>query len=186
MASRNIHRIVMTRNPRSVDFFSVEGIIRIRELPADCSLEDFRAWWPRLTEREKDRYTVQRFHNLLTTAGKASLLAWMATLPAFPGGTITGNPFAQNFAIGTGVVTGIFASDTTLFTQAVSKQITTATSTPPQIDYSTFFATTDFNHNTATNGGLLSASGGTLLTHFACSYTAGTLPFTFDYLLNIQ
>jgi hypothetical protein len=184
----------MTRKRRRqsthyLDFIKIEGIIRIRELPIDCTEEDFKAWWPRLAEQEKDRYTVDRFHNLITAGGKTALINYLKTLPATVGTQLNNvDPFGEKMALGNGVVTGIFASDTSIFGLLSNKNITSASGNSNQVDYSTFFASTDISSSiTLTNGGLFGGSGANvLLTHFACSYTTTANPFTFDYLINLS
>src|SRR5438874_1377832 len=85
-----------------------KGIIRIRELSRDITLEDYLEMWSKLTEKEKDRYTVYRTENQLLTAGKnATLNFW--------GSQAAQNPFAQYFAVGNNTgFTGVLPADTSL------------------------------------------------------------------------
>lgn len=165
------------------------GLIRVRELPRDCTEADFRAWWPRLTEQERDRYTVARFHNLVTTAGKTAIVLCLYPVPTI-GTTVTVTAFAQKFGIGNGAIpsAGITAGDTALFGQVLQKAVTSGSNPggSNQLDYSTFISNTDYASGSITNAGLFGGASGTaLLTHFACTYTKGTNPITFDYLLTL-
>src|SRR5204862_7770868 len=40
------------------DALHFSGLVKVRELPRDCEFADFMAWWPRLTERERERWTA--------------------------------------------------------------------------------------------------------------------------------
>lgn len=176
----------MTYRHKDIIKLNPTGIIRIRELPADCTEEDFRAWWPRLTEQEKDRYTVARFTNLVTAAGKTAIIAMLYAVP-LSGTTVTVTAFGQKFAIGSGTVTSITSGDTSLFGEVLRKNITNGTNVGgTQVDYSTFITNTDYASGAITNAGIIGGASGTaLLTHFSCTYTKGATPITFDYLLNI-
>jgi hypothetical protein len=163
------------------------GLIRVRELPRDCTEDDFRAWWPRLTEHEKDRYTVARFHNLVTSAGKAAIVLCLFPVPTV-GTTVNVTAFAQKFAIGNGAVSGIAAGDTSLFGEVMRKAVTQGSNPggSNQLDYSTFITNTDYASGLITNAGLIGGASGTaLLTHFSCTYTKGANPISFDYLLTL-
>ena len=159
------------------------GMIKIREFPLDATLEDWLAWWPRLTSRERDRYTLAEAHNLLTSAGRTQLLQFI--------GNNTGTaPFSQYLAIGTGNINMVAPADTSLATELYRQVPNTSTITGTQNDLATVIGT-NTAPGTWTNCGLFgvnatgTAGSGTLMTHALLSYTKvnGT-PVTIDYLLS--
>lgn len=167
-------------------FIRFEGLVRVRELPRDCELQDFMEWWPRLTQRERERYTVYEHKNLLTTAGRNQLLTYISN----SGGTTLA--FAQYFSVGTFPITSVSPGDSSVQTEIFRAVPNSAVITGTQVDISTFFGASQANGN-YTNAGLygLNATStlgsGTLMTHTLYSYSkANGTPITNDYLVNLQ
>jgi len=161
------------------------GIISIRELPPDMTERDYLAWWPRLSEKEKDRYTVYRTENQLLTAGRNATLDYWSSQAAV-------NPFAQYFAVGDGGFTGVLPADSTLVGEVFRKIPTTITRTGNQVDVATLFLTTEGNF-TYTNAGLYgnnatgTANSGTLYTHAPYAYPkTSAVSITNDYVMTLS
>ena len=161
------------------------GMIKIREFPLDATLEDWLAWWPRLSEKEKDRYTLAESHNLLTTSGRTQLLQ-------FAGNNTGTAPFSQYLAIGTGTINSVSAGDTSILGEIYRQVPNTATITGTQNDIATVIGT-NTAPGTWTNCGFYgvaatsTAGTGTLLTHALLSYPKvnGT-PVTIDYVISVN
>jgi hypothetical protein len=167
------------------DEMRVTGIIKIREYPLGASLEDWLAWWPLLTEQERDRYTLYEHHNTITNSGRTQALTYLSASTA----TVQG--WAQYFAVGTLATNTVGAGDTVLGNEIYRQVPTTTTVTGTQVDIATVIGT-----NTApgvyTNGGLYgvtatgSANSGTLVTHSLMNYTkVNGVPVVADYLINL-
>lgn len=179
-----------------MDIIHVEGIIRTRLLPEDWTYADYAYWWlpefdsnmriirmPRMSNKEKERYTVAEEHNLLTTNGRTQILTFIGA-----SGTGTG-AFAQYFAVGTGSISSVSAGDTSLATELYRAVPASAVISGNQIDISIPFGAGVAN-GTWTNAGIFgvnatSTSGsGTLMTHALYSYTkTNTQSVTNDYLI---
>jgi len=157
-----------------------EGILRIREIPADWDEATFQHWWARMTEREKDRWTRWEGSNLLMNAGRNQLLTFLgqATAPA---------TFSQQFSVGTGTIYAVQPSDT-----AVSGELARIAPASFSIVGNTVTVTSTFStsqaNGTWTNCGLYGISAtstlgtGTLMTHLLCSFTkTSASAITCDY-----
>jgi hypothetical protein len=163
-----------------------KGVISIRELPRDMSLEDYLEMWPRLTEKEKDRYTVYRSENQLLTAGRNITLDFWSS-------QVAQNPFAQYFAVGNDAgFTGVLPADTTLAGEVFRKVPTTITRIGGQVDVATLFLTSEGNF-TYTNAGLFgnnataTPGSGSLYTHAPYSYTkTSAVSITNDYVMTLS
>ena len=178
----------------------VEGILRVRELPADWDEATFRYWWgaeyddsgrmvrpPRMSNREKDRYTVYEQKNSIMSAGIAALLQYAGA------NSLSGLfPWGQYFSVGTNQITGVTPLDTSVAGEAFRKLTTLSTVTGTQTDISTFFAQSEGNF-TYTNAGLYGGSGasstlgtGTLYTHVLYAFTKTSAnPITNDYIIQL-
>jgi hypothetical protein len=187
----------------SPECFGVQGIIRIRKIPF-TSLEEYNYWWlpeldasgritrqPRMSQREKDRYTDAEFHNILTNNGRQTLLTYV--------GSQSGNsvPFAQEFGIGTGPLVAIAPADTALANEIYRFFPSAAIIVGTQVDIPSVISGSQAN-GTWTNAGLFGGgqakpfpnlNTGTLYTHSLTNYVAnfggGQGGATIDYLLNI-
>jgi len=166
-----------------MDTLHFEGILKIREIPADWTDEEFRRWWcderdpasgallrkAGMDEREKDRYTVLEARNLLMSAGRTQLLT-------FAGASTAPTAFAQYYSVGTGSIFTVQASDTTIATELFRAVPASYSVVGNGVTITTNFSTSQAN-GTYTNAGLWGngASGtlgtGTLMTHLLYSYT---------------
>ena len=162
------------------------GIILLRELPRDCELEDFLEMWPKLSLKERDRYSAAEFRNTLTSAGRAQVLTYLSSSFA----TTLG--FAQEFSVGTFPINSVSPGDTAVQGEIFRATPQTVAITGTQADVATYFGASQAN-GTYTNCGLYGISAtntlgtGTLMTHSIYKYTKqnGT-PTVNDYLLNQQ
>src|SRR5438445_13884825 len=104
------------------EVLDVEGIMRFRRIPDDWSEATYRYWWlpewnedhtkiirpARMGPIEKERYTVEEFHNILTTQGRTYILTYMSSsTPNTPA-------WAQQFAVGTFPLTAVSPGDTSV------------------------------------------------------------------------
>lgn len=163
------------------------GRILIRELPAHWDRAMFEFWYPRMKERERDRYTVAEAKNLITTLGRAQVLGYI------------GNPssntaaFSQYFAVGTFPINSVQPGDSVVNSELFRAIPSSYTVSGNTVDISTFFSTAQGN-GTLTNCGLFGATAtatpgsGTLMTHALLNnyvkdnaHTA-----TFDYLITLN
>lgn len=171
------------------------GLIRAREVPFETEAE-WAYWWlcernlsgkiirpARMSDREKERYTVAACENILVSSGITQVLNYIGSTS----GNSTG--FAQYFAVGNVAISSVQSNDTSVAGEYFRAVPSAANVTGVQIDLSTFFASGSGN-GSITNAGLFGngASGtlgsGTLFTHSPFAYTKlnGT-PITADYLL---
>lgn len=176
------------------EYFSVRGILRTRELPENWDEATFRYWWldeknsdgmvvrrARMSPKEKDRYTVMEAENLITTNGRTQLLTYLGESAG------TAILFSKWFAVGTGAITSVSPSDTSLSTELYRLQPTGTSITGTQQDVSILFTTSNGN-GTWTNAGFFgnaatsTPGSGTLYTHVLYSYTKTTGSVTNDYL----
>jgi hypothetical protein len=164
----------------------VVGIVKVRELPAGCSREDFMEWWPRLTEKERERHTVYEHKNILTTVGRNQLLNFIASNNAVIGA------FAQFFSVGTLPITSVSPGDTQVQTEIFRAVPTLITLTGQQVNISTYFGPSQANGNYS-NGGLYGINAtstlgtGTLMTHALYVYSKQNgQAITNDYLNIVQ
>jgi len=163
------------------------GRIRTRCLPP-ITKEEFLAWWPKLSERERDQYTVYETKNLITTAGRAQLLTYIGAA-ALSAPVV---PFAMYFAVGTFPINTVNPGDTAVNGELFRAVPTTSTVTGNTVDISTFFSTSDAN-GTYTNCGIFgnnatsTPGSGTLVTHALYSYTKTVFnSLTNDYLITLN
>lgn len=162
------------------------GIVKVRELPRDCTLEDFLEWWPKLTEHEKERWTAYEHHNTLTTAGRNQILTYIASQ------TPTTLGFGQYFSVGTFPINTVSPGDNSVSGELYRAVPNTATITGTQLDLATYFGPSQAN-GLLTNAGLYGINAtstlgsGTLMTHTLYNYNkqSGT-PINNDYLINLQ
>ncbi len=170
------------------------GLIRARAVPFD-SEEEWRYWWlpeikdgkiirpARMSDQEKDRYTVAEARNILTSNGIGAVLGYI--------GSSSGSTeqFAQQFAIGDIAINSVSAGDTSLAGEIFRAAPSLSNITGVQIDLSTFIGSTQAAGNWTNvglfgNGATSSSGSGTLMTHSLFTYTKvnGT-PVTVDYLI---
>ena len=175
-----------------------EGIIRVRRIPDEWTEEDYRYWWlpetdghgkilrpARISEQEKEReYQTDEFTNLITTNGRTNVLTYI--------GSSTGSTtqWSQYFAVGTGAITAVSASDTSLSNEVFRKSQASFSVNGTLVDVNFQFGTTDAEF-AYTNAGIFgnAASGtlgsGTLMTHALFSYTKGAYAISIDYVINL-
>lgn len=172
------------------------GLIRAREIPFE-SRDEWRKWWlgefnaqgqmlrgPRMSEHEKDRYTVAEAPNILVSNGITQLLNYVGSAS----GNSTG--FAQWFAVGNISLAEVTSGDSSIAGEFFRGQVSQASISGTQQDLSTFVGTTQ-GVGSVTNAGLFgngatsTLSSGTMMTHSLFQYTkANGVAITYDYLLS--
>ncbi len=159
----------------------MKGILIARFLPPDLTEEEFLKWWPRLLERERDKYTIFRSENMILPPGKQLILTSGINASSM-----------KYFAVGTGAFTGATSGDSSLASELFRKAPTSFTQSGNQITVSTLFTTSQGN-GTYTNAGLFggaatgAANSGTLETHAGYSITktsAASLTNDYVFLIN--
>lgn len=165
-----------------MDTLNFKGILKIREIPSDWDDIMFRYWWcdersssgalirkARMSEREKDRWTVLEAENMLMNAGRTQILTFMGqlTAPAV---------FTQYYAVGTGTIYLVQPSDFSLTSELFRAVPASFSLVGNAVTVTTNFSTSQAN-GTYTNAGIFgvnatSTSGsGTLMTHVLYNYT---------------
>ena len=172
----------------------IAGLIRARAVPFD-SEEEWRYWWlpeikdgkivrpARMSEQEKDRYTVAEAHNILTSNGIGAVLGYI--------GSSSGSTeqFAEQIAIGDIAINSVSAGDTSLAGEIFRAAPSLSNITGVQIDLSTFIGSTQAAGNWTNvglfgNGATSSSGSGTLMTHSLFTYTkVNGVPISTDYLI---
>jgi hypothetical protein len=174
-----------------------EGIIRVRRIP-EWTPEEYAYWWlpetdghgkilrpARISEREKEReYQIDEFENLITTNGRTNVLTYI--------GSSTGSTtqWSQYFAVGTGAITAVSASDTSLSNEVyrVAQSSFSVSGTQVDVNFQIGTSQAQFAY---TNAGLYGNSAsstlgsGTLMTHALFSYSKGAWAISCDYLVNL-
>lgn len=171
------------------------GLIRARAVPFETEAE-WRHWWlgefdargqmirpPRMSEKEKEKYTVAEAPNILVSSGITQVLNYV--------GANNGNAvaFAQYFAVGNIAIAQLNSNDTSVAGEFFRAAPSLSTVSGSQIDVSTFVGSGQAV-GSITNAGLFGngASGtigsGTLMTHSFFSHVKGSVAETFDYLLS--
>lgn len=146
----------------------VTGIVRFREIPPDWTEDDFRYWWipevdcdgriirkARMSEKEKSRWTRQENSNMLLTAGRNTILAFVGSNMST---TLYG--FAGFLGLGTTNIVQVYPADTSVAGEFFRKQPASATVSGNSVDIATVLTTTDAV-GTLTNGGLIGGQGAT-------------------------
>lgn len=161
------------------------GILLIRELPRELDdTQEYMKWYPRMSERERDRYTVLEARNLLTNAGRTQLLT-------FAGASGTTTAFAQYYSVGTGPIYVAQSSDTTLSSELYRAVPNSSTIVGNGVTISTQFTTTQAvgtytNSGIWGNGATGTSGSGTLMTHLLYNYTkTNTVTVSNDYLISL-
>lgn len=161
-----------------------EGILRLRETPPDWDEATLKYWWARMTEREKDRWTLWEGENMLMNAGRNQVLTFIgqATAPA---------TFSQQFAVGTGTIYTVQPSDTSLSTELARVAPASFSIVGNTVTVTSTFTTGQAN-GTWSNAGLFgvsatsTANSGTLMTHILCSFTkTSASAITCDYSISL-
>lgn len=184
--------------PALYDHFHISGLIRAREVPFETA-EEWAYWWlgefdsqgrmiraPRMSAKEKERYTAAEANNILVLGGITQVLAYVGA----SNGNTTG--FAQYFALGNISINQVESNDTSVAGEFFRGAVSMSAISGVQTDISMFAGTTQAN-GSITNAGLFGAGAtatigsGTLMTHSLFSYTkTNANPVTFDYLLSYQ
>lgn len=174
----------------------ITGLIRARAVPFETE-EEWKRWWlgefdsqgrmirpPRMSEKEKERYTVAEAPNILVSSGITLLLSYIGS----SSGNTTG--FAQYLAVGNIALSQLNSNDTSVAGEFFRAAPSTSTISGSQIDVSTFVGSTQAV-GTITNAGLFgngatsTTGSGTLYTHSLFSHTkVSGQAETFDYLLS--
>jgi hypothetical protein len=172
----------------------VLGKIFARALPPDLTKEEFEAWWPRMAEKERDKYTVAETHNVITLSGRSAILNYIGnnilTGTGTTGTTVT--PFAQYFAVGNGAIANVSAGDVTMIGEVYRAVPSMATVSGNSVNISTFFSAGNANYsytNAALWGNNASATpgSGTLETHALYAYVKTSAnSLTSDYVVNLN
>lgn len=177
----------------------IEGILRIRDVPQEWSEEDFKYWWcdertesglfvrkARMSEREKDRYTVAEARNRVLTAGVTQILTFL-------GNTLNNSvAFSQYYAVGTGVIYTTTPIDTTLASELFRKVPTGSSVSGSGVTVSTLFLTSEGNGTYTNcalfgNGATSTPNSGTMMTHLIISFIKTSAnPRANDYLITAQ
>lgn len=180
-----------------MDTLKFEGILKIREIPPDWDDATFRYWWcdersatgslirkARMSEREKDRWTVVEAKNMLMSAGRTQILTFMGqlTAPAV---------FTQYYAVGTGTIFTIQPSDVSLATELFRAVPASFSIVGNAVTVTTNFSTSQGN-GTYTNAGIFGVSAtstpgsGVLMTHILYSYTkTSSIAIVNDYTMSL-
>lgn len=163
----------------------IEGYLRIREIPPEWSENDFKHWWARMTEKEKDRWTVWEGKNLITNQGRNQILEFIY----FSAGGV--NAFSQQFSVGTGTIYTVQPSDTTIAGELARVAPSATSLVGNTTTISSTFSTSQGN-GTWTNAGMwgnvaTSTLGtGNLFTHLLCSFTkTSASAITCDYSVTL-
>jgi hypothetical protein len=182
------------------EYLKVTGTIRFRRIPDDWTEEAYRYWWlpewnngstkiireARISQAEKDRYTVHEAHNLLTTNGRTNILTYMSSTAA------NTSAFAQWFAVGTFPLVTVSPGDTALGTELYRIQPSTATITGTQLDIESVLGSANAV-GTLTEAALFGVNGtstansGTMQTHALLNsfVKANGVVYNVSYLLNL-
>lgn len=175
-----------------------EGIIRVRRIPDEWTPEEYAYWWlpetdghgkilrpARISEQVKEReHQIAEFSNLITTNGRNNVLTYI--------GSSTGSTtqWSQYFAVGTGAITAVSASDTSLSNETFRVALSTYSVSGTQVDMNfqigsgqALFA---FTNSGIFGGGASSTLGsGVMMTHALFAYTHGAWAISIDYLVNL-
>jgi hypothetical protein len=171
-----------------------EGILKIREIPADWDEATFRYWWcdersasgalirrAAMSEAEKDRWTKWEGRNMLMNAGRNQILMFIGQLTA-PG------VFSQIFSVGTGTIYAVQPSDTTISGELARIAPASFSIVGNTVTVTSTFSTSQAN-GSWTNAGLWGGGSatttlgtGTLFTHLLCSFSkTSSSAITCDY-----
>lgn len=174
----------------------INGRIRARELPFETE-EEWRYWWlvqrnesgqiiapSRMSEREKDRYTVAESSNILVSSGITQVLNYI--------GSSSGNStaFAQYFAVGNTAIGSVNSNDSSVAGEYFRAAPSASSVSGVQVDLSTLAGTTQANGSITNcglfgNGASSTLGSGTMMTHALFNYSKGsTESISFDYLLS--
>lgn len=183
---RETIRQTLVRSLVGGEYIKFTGVVCARELPSGITLPEFLAWWPHLSEKERDRYTAARHENALMASGRAQLLTFASSNNAVVGA------FAQYFSVGTSPLTSVSPGDAAVQGEIFRAAPTAVTITGQQVNVSTYFGPSQANGNYS-NAGLYGSNAtatlgsGTLMTHTLYSYNkTNGQAITNDYLLNLQ
>lgn len=178
---------------------NIKGIIKIRELPdPDWTPEQYGYWWldevnssgkwvhaARMTEREKERYTLYEASNQVMSAGITQVLTFLGNSASNTAA------FSQYLAIGNGTIFTINPLDTTLSTEFFRKAVTGYSTSGSLVTISTSLLSTDAV-GAWSNMGLYgvaataTANSGTLMTHVLTTFTKTSIARTADYMITAQ
>lgn len=186
------------------DTFTYTGIIRVRQHPFGDDQKALAKWWfaewsgwswgwgrwrrrqvrlPRMSDREKDRYTVYEAENILTTAGRTQLLNYI--------GNASNVPWGKIFSVGTFPLVAVSPGDTTVNTELVRVATSAPTVTGTQVDIPCSF-TSGQGNALWTNIGLYGTTSatttlatGTLYTHALFQFNKPAVAEVIDYLISL-
>lgn len=169
-----------------MESLKIDGLLRVYEFSGNEELAEYVNWWHRFSLAEKARKgrLVVEQHNLVTSAGRTQLLT-------FAGASGSTTAFAQYYAVGTGAIASVLATDTSLATELFRAVPSSSTIVGTTVTITTQFTTGQAN-GTYTNAGLWGGSAtstlgsGTLYTHILYSYTKTSANAIFnDYTISM-
>ncbi len=175
----------------------IEGIYRIGIIPAEWSVEQYKYWWcderdssgrsiraARMRPREKARYYVAEFRNMILSNGLNQLGQYITA-------TGTSPILSQYFAVGTGAISKVTAADTLLAGEFFRKIPTGASNIGNQADVQTIFLAGEAV-GTWTNCGVFgvsatgTANSGVLISKTLYAFTKGSVSVTNDWIVVLQ
>jgi hypothetical protein len=169
-----------------MDSLKIDGLLRIYAFPSDEEMAEYANWWHRfsLAEKERKARLVVEEHNLITSAGRTQLLT-------FAGASGTTTAFAKQYAVGTGAIAAVLATDTLLATELFRAAPSSSTVVGTTVTITTNFSTSQGN-GTYTNAGIFggtatgTANSGTLYTHILYRFTkTNAIAIANDYIISL-
>src|SRR5712692_3907154 len=164
------------------EYIEIDGRVRFHRIAGEASEEMLRDWTRMsFSERERLAIAVYEFHNTLTTAGRAQILAWLLE---------TSNAYiTQYLAFGNGPIVSVSAGDTSVpgeFARLANTATGVIVGTQVDIQFS---ASTSQANGTYTNVGLFglgatsTLGSGTLCTHLPANFSkTSAISLVSDYL----
>lgn len=174
-----------------------DGIYKIAKLPEDWTEDMFRYWWcdeldsegrtvrhARMSQREKERYYVAEYHNMLLNGGVTQIINYLIN-------SIANTPvLAQYLAIGNGSINKVLANDTSLSGEFFRKAPTGATNVGTQSTISTALLSTDAtgqwsNIGVFGNNATATLGSGILMSQALTTFNKPSSPYTVDWILQL-
>jgi hypothetical protein len=176
----------------------VEGIIQVRTIPDEWSDEEFKYWWapefdekgnkirePRIAQAERDRLFPVEYetHNLLMNPAFTQILTYMSVATSS-----SAQNFFQFLAIGTGVISGVARTDTTLSTEFYRQGASAFNPVGTMCTVSTNLLAasaqgTWTNVGIFGNGATSTLNSGTMFSHALAAFVKGNVAKVVDYIL---
>lgn len=173
----------------------IEGMITLHEIP-DWTDEEFRRYWPRMSEEERERRVILQTKNLITNAGIANILNNLSTA-----GLGQQQPLTQILSVGNGAISGVTRADTSVAGDGFGTNARKAPTTFAIVGFTTTittnYASGDAN-GTWTNAGFygFKVSGGqsatttsgtgALMTHVLFNFVKGASAIAVAYSFSLS